>query len=182
MSIISTLYYHQKYISKRDTLILRDVNLTKSINASILSDKLKNLKWITHHYPDNPSLEIENLLSAIEIIKADKRKKMFVTDYQFISVILSMNDNSASRIWWRHHIYPEPDEKYFINWKNFLISKIINKNIEVIYTIKPLEGENDIFEGLISKDCYSNEKKNKILVLQTLNDCNEFKKLTNLKK
>ena len=107
---------------------------------------------------------------------------MFVTDYQFISVILSINDNSAARIWWRHHIYPEPDEKYFINWKNFLISKIINENIEVIYTIKPLVGEHDIFEGLISKDCYSNEKKNKILVLQTLNDCNEFKKLTNLKK
>ena len=182
LSIISTLYYHQKYISKRDTLILRDVNLTKSINASVLSDKLKNLKWITNHYPDNPSLEIENLLSAIEIIKADKRKKMFVTDYQFISVILSINDNSAARIWWRHHIYPEPDEKYFINWKNFLISKIINENIEVIYTIKPLVGEHDIFEGLISKDCYSNEKKNKTLVLQTLNDCNEFKKLTNLKK
>ena len=182
LSVISTVYYHQKYISKRDTLILRDTDLNKAINASILSDKLTNLKWLTHHYPDDPNSEIENLLSTIDIIKEDKRKKMFVTDYQFISVILNINDNSAARIWWRHHIYPEPDKKYFVNWKDFLINKIINENIEVIYTIKPLEGEHNIFDGLISKDCYSNEKKNKILVLQTLNDCNELKIFTNLKK
>ena len=100
----------------------------------------------------------------------------------FLNSSININDNSAARIWWRHHIYPEPDKKYFVNWKGFLINKIINENIEVIYTIKPLEGEHDIFDGLISQDCYSNEKKNKILVLQTLNDCNELKIFTNLKK
>ena len=43
---------------------------------------------------------------------------MIVTDYQFISVELSVNDNSA-QIWWRHHIYPDVNEKYFQYWKNF---------------------------------------------------------------
>ena len=28
---------------------------------------------------------------------------MLVTDYQFITVILSMEDYAASRFWWGHH-------------------------------------------------------------------------------
>ena len=57
LSLTSTVYYHHKYISKRDTLILRNIDINKSINASILDKKLKNLRWITHHYPKNPKLE-----------------------------------------------------------------------------------------------------------------------------
>ena len=55
---------------------------------------------------------------SIEIIKQDSRKKMIVTDYQFISVLLSINDNSAARVWWRHHIYPDVHEKYFLLFHN----------------------------------------------------------------
>ena len=100
---------------------------------------------------------------------------MLVTDYQFISVILDINDNSAARIWWRHHIYPVPNSKYFLYWKNFLLNKISNENIEVIYTIHPLEGEVNIFEGLISEKCYITKNLNKILVSQIIADCEEIK-------
>ena len=106
---------------------------------------------------------------------------MIVTDYQFISVLLSINDNSAARIWWRHHIYPDVNEKYFLYWKNFLLKKIINENIEIIYTIHPLEGEKNIFEGLISNDCYSKKNMNEILVLQKIIKCKELKMLVNQK-
>ena len=82
------------------------------------------MRWITHHYPENPKKEIENLLNTMKIIKNDKQKKMIVTDYQFISVILSIKDNSAARIWWRHHIYPVPGNEYFKDWKKFLLTKI----------------------------------------------------------
>ena len=175
LSLISTIYYHHKYISKRDTLILRNVDLNKSVNALVLDNKLKNLKWITHHYPDNPEDEIKYLLDSIKVIAKDDRAKMLVTDYQFISVILSINDNSAARIWWRHHIYPSPDKKYFENWKDFLLNKILKEKIEVIYTIHPLEGEKDIFSGLIDKSCVSKKEVNKILVMQKLKKCKELK-------
>ncbi len=174
LSLISTIYYQQKYINKRDTLLLREINLNKAADASILSSSLKNLKWITHHYPNNPDTEIENLLNTIEIIKGDNRKKMIVTDYQFISVILSTNDNSAARIWWRHHLYPEPGKKYFNYWKKYLLSKIINEKIEVVYTIHPLEGEDNIFKGLIAQKCYNEEKPNNILVIQKLKKCSDL--------
>ncbi len=174
LSIASTIYYHQKYISKRDTLLLRHINLNNAIDSAVLDNKLKGLRWITHHYPNNPSNEINFLLSSMEEIKKDKRKKMLVTDYQFIPVILGINDYSAARIWWRHHIYPEPSKLYFIEWKNFLLRKIIENNIEVIYTIKPLEGEHNIFDGLINDTCYSTKQVSKILIEQKLNNCKEL--------
>lgn len=180
LSFISTVYYHQKYISKRDTLLLRNVDLTKSIDASILDDKLKNLKWITRNYPENPKEEIQNLLDSIEIIKNDKRNKMIVTDYQFISVILSINDNSAARIWWLHHLYPTPQEKYFEEWKDFFLKSIKKNNIEVIYTVHPLMGEKDVLENMVSKKCSSKSKINNILDLQVLKNCEEIKKYPNL--
>ena len=173
LSLVSTIYYHQKYISKRDTLLLREYDLSQALDASILSQKLKNLKWLTHHYPNDPKKEISNLLNAIEIIKKDKSKKMIVTDYQFISVVLSADDNSAARIWWRHHIYPEPGKKFYNAWKNFLLTKIFKDNINVIYTVHPLEGENDIFEGMVDKKCYSTEWLSEILTVQKLKNCNE---------
>ena len=175
LSFISTIYYHQKYINKRDTLLLRKLDLNQSIDAVILSDKLKNLRWLTHHYPNNPETETQNLLNAMQIIKEDKKKKMIVTDYQFISVVLSMKDNSAARIWWRHHIYPSgPDQKYFLEWKKFLLNKIIENKIEAIYTVHPLEGEENIFQDLLDEKCYSNKKLNEILVLQILKRCDDL--------
>ncbi len=173
LSLISTIYYHQKYISKRDTLLLRKLDLKQTVNAEILSPKLKNLRWITHHYPKNPKKEIENLLVAMKIIEQDKQKKMIVTDYQFISVVLSIRDNSAARIWWRHHIYPVSGNKYFKDWKNFLLTKIKKDKIEVIYTVHPLEGETDIFQGMINSNCYSKIEITEILTVQKLQNCVE---------
>ena len=99
---------------------------------------------------------------------------MIVTDYQFISVILNLDDNAAARIWWRHHIYPQSGQKYFNKWKSFLLSKIKEKNIRVIYTVHPLEGEHDIFDGLIESNCIQKEKLNEILVIQRLQNCKEL--------
>ena len=138
-----------------------------------MSPKLKNLRWITHHYPKNPKKEIENLLVAMKIIEQDKQKKMIVTDYQFISVVLSIRDNSAARIWWRHHIYPVSGNKYFKDWKNFLLTKIKKDKIEVIYTVHPLEGETDIFQGMINSNCYSKIEITEILTVQKLQNCVE---------
>ena len=118
-SFISTIYYQNKYISKRDTLLLRNVDLSKAVDAGVIDPKLKGLKWITNLYPDNPKKEISNLMEIISIIKKDQRKKMLVTDYQFITVILSMKDYAASRFWWGHQGYPDKNNKYFYLWKNF---------------------------------------------------------------
>ena len=171
LSFASTIHYQNKYISKRDTLLLRNVDLSRAIDASKIHNSLKGLKWITNIYPNNPELEISNLNEIIEIIKRDDRKKMIVTDYQFITVILETKDYAASRFWWGHHGYPDTKNEYFYLWKNFLVSKIKKNEIEVIYTIKPLIGEIDILKNILSQNCYSENNINKNLEVRTMNNC-----------
>ena len=175
MSFISTIYYQNKYISKRDTLLLRNVDLSKAVDAGVIDPKLKGLKWITNLYRDNPKKEISNIMEIINIIKNDQRRKMLVTDYQFITVILSMEDYAASRFWWGHHGYPDKNNKYFYLWKKFLLNKIKENNIEVIYTILPLAGEEDILVGTLNKKCYSEKELRSDLKIQILKNCKELK-------
>ena len=179
LSFVSTIYYHHKYINKRDTYLLRNVNFSNSINGSEIDVKLKGIKWITHHYPDNPKKEIKNIIEAINIIKIDGAKKMIVTDYQFIGPILSIKDNTAVRLWWRHHMYPEQEEKYFIEWKSFLLDKIINKKVKKIYTIHPLEGEKNILMNILSEECYSKKILSDILDVMTLKSCKDINTFLN---
>ncbi len=174
LAFISTLHYQNKYISKRDTLLLRNADFNKSINASILDDKLKNLKWITPHYQENPKEEIAKLMRSIEIIKNDTRKKMLVTDYQFINVILETRDYAASRFWWGHHGYPDLKNKYFSIWREFLIKKLKENKIEVVYTIKPLMGEKDVLINVLSQNCYTKLNLNEIVDIQILRNCKDF--------
>ena len=101
---------------------------------------------------------------------------MIVTDYRVISVILDYRDNAASRIWWRHHIYPSgPEKPYFKEWKSFLINKIKEAEIKTIYTIHPLEGEKNIFQDLISAECYIEKKINEILTKQEIKICTDLR-------
>ena len=57
------------------------------------------------------------------------------------------------------------------------MNKIYKDKIDVIYTIHPLEGEKNIFEGLIENDCYNSDYINEILVVQELKECKELKSL-----
>ena len=53
-------------------------------------------------------------------------------------------------------------------------AKIKQNNIKVIYTVKPLEGERDILENILSKKCFTKSLTN-ILDIQILEDCDELK-------
>ena len=44
LSLVSTIYYHQKYVTKRDTLLLRDVNLNNAVDSLVIDQKLQGLK------------------------------------------------------------------------------------------------------------------------------------------
>ena len=95
---------------------------------------------------------------------------MIITDYQFISVFNNEYDNSVTRFWWEFHGYPTVNNKYFSYWKEFVLNKIRQNKIEVIYLIKPFAG------GIISLDnildeCSTKKKINEILDQIVLKDC-----------
>ena len=80
-------------MNNRSFLTLDSSKIKNAIHANILDEKLKKLKWVTVLYPDDPKKEILLLKEAIDIIKEEKRNKAIVTDYQFISILLSTDFN-----------------------------------------------------------------------------------------
>ena len=176
IAIFSTAHYANKYIHKRDFMDLRKANFEKTIDAEIIDGKLKGLKWISCYYLDNPKKEIDNLVEAINIIKNDKRKKSILTEYQFISVILSSYDYSPTQVWFMNHVVNEDkDSDFFKSYKKILIRQIVDNNIKVAYLIKPFWADDKIFEKGLNKNCYVKEEITEILTSYTLNDCLDFR-------
>jgi len=171
----TTMHYANKYILTRDFADLRKVDKKKSIDAKVLDKKLSGLKWITPLYPENPNKEISRLLEVINIIKNDKRNKAIVTDYQFISVILSTYDNSPSQVWFINHIFNQgKGSKYFKIYKKFFDDKLKENKIEIIYLVKPLWGGNDVIENGLNKNCIKKTKITEILDSYLLQQCVEL--------
>ncbi len=177
LTITSTFYYGYKYIHKRDFMDLKNVNMKNSIDANFLSPKLKGLNWISCVNPDNPKDEINRLLRAIEIIKNDKREKTLITDYQFISVILSSYDYSPSQVWYSYHVNPNRGSKYYDIYKKFFINILVNNKIKVIYIVKPLwDGLASVnhVNNVLSKECIKKKQITKILDSYELLPCKDL--------
>ena len=174
----STANYGYKYIHKRDFWDLQNVSLKNAINAEELDVMLKGLKWKTVLYPENPKEEISNLKEVINIIKKDDRKKSLITDYQIISVILSMYDYSPSKVWFEFHVNPSGGTKYYDVYKNFFINKLIENNIEIIYVIRPLWGGKYTVENVLNKNCFIKKNITKILDSYLLIKCKDFENQT----
>ena len=96
---------------------------------------------------------------------------MLVTDYQFISVLLSIYDNSPVRFWYEYHGYPTKENKYHAKYKNFFIEKLKNNQIEIIYTIRPLYGDKNVLKDILDKDCLIKEIHTEILDSNTITKC-----------
>ena len=171
----STIHYANKYVRTRDFADLRKVNLENAIDAKVLDNKLSGLKWITPLYPDDPKKEISRLKEAIIIIKNDARNKTIVTDYQFISVILSSYDNSPSQVWFINHIHNQKKRsKYYKIYKNLFIDKLKENEIEIVYLVKPLWIGDDFFEKGLNKNCLTKTKITEILDSYLLQQCIEL--------
>ena len=174
LTLSSTIYYFENYVSNRRFMDLNKVNLNKAIDGGKLNPIFKNIKWINLFYPEKPESEIIKLKKALEIIKNDNRKKMIVTDYQFISVLLSTYDFSPTRFWFHHHGYPSKENKYFLNWKNFYLNKLNENKIKIVYMIKPLAGETDPLKNILSDNCFKKEKLTDIIEVFIINKCSEL--------
>ena len=95
---------------------------------------------------------------------------MLWTNYSFFSSILNEKLFSPSR--W--HIfdgtdYPQKGNKYFISYKNLLTKLIKNNDIDVIYTIYPVEGS--LIYTYLDKSCFTEIKISKILNSYEINSC-----------
>ena len=157
----STVKYHYVYNEKRKFIDLQNYSLEKAIDASLIDKKFNGLKWITPAYYDDPLKEIELIIASINILKKDRRKKMVITNYQFLSLILEEDTNLINR-WYTHdnNSYPLKNHKYFNFYKKFINYSIKSNKIEVIYIIdaSPEGGiQFSHFKNYLSDNCFESK-------------------------
>jgi hypothetical protein len=170
----ATAKYHLRFNEHRKFNELEKVDLSKAINAEILSQDLKGLKWITYKYPNNPEVEIANLLKVMEILKNDNSKKSLITEYQFLAAALKIHDFSPNQ--WHHPSvsFPTSKQKYFAKYKYFFIQNLKRNNIDVIYETS--RTEKSIVEMIINKDCFFKERKTEMMIKFVIKKgCNDFR-------
>ena len=166
--------YHLRFNEQRKFNELENVNLNLALNSDKISKDLKDLKWITYEFPDNPKKELEGIKDIMNIISKEKQKKMIITDYQFIAPSLRIYDNSPNQ--WHHPgvSFPLSNNNYFEEYKKFFVNIIFKKELKVIYeTIN--EKENTITGLILDKDCFNQTRVHEMMVkLELSQNCEDF--------
>ncbi len=170
-TLASSVYYFYNYIHTRTFMDLKDIEMKNSVDGSKIDKRLSGIKWITVFYPNDPNKEIKNLKFAINHLNKDTEKKMLITDYQFISVFQNQYDFSVTRFWYDFHGYPSIDNKYFSYWKKFVFKKLKENEINLIYVLKPLHGEEKPLENLFN-NCLRKDMISDTLYRIDIKNCN----------
>jgi len=160
--LFATIKYHIRFNENRKFHELNDVNFKLFENAKKIDNKFFGLKWITPKYKNESSEEIV-LINEIKLhLLKDKRKKMLMTNYSIFSTILNQKLYSPSR-WFIFDgtDYPLKGNKYFESYKNLLIKIIMDNNIEVIYTIDPVESS--LVYTYLDRNCFKENEISNIL-------------------
>ena len=166
-----TTKYHVRFNEERRFHEMTNINFDLSIDAQRIDSKLSGLNWITPLFPNDPEKEIQLLNKTIDVLKNDKRKKIVLTNYSFLSSVLNENLNSPSR-WYIPNgaVYPLENNKYFDKYKNFLIKLINRKNIVVVYIVAPVKNE-ELYR-YIDRNCFTESDVAVFLKKLDIKKCN----------
>lgn len=156
LCLFTTIKYNERYNIKRKFHELTNTNLNNSIKINFFGDKLKGLKWISPHFED-PKNELRKINELYNLLKKDKKNKMLITEYNFLSSMLGQKLHAPSRTY-DDISFPLKNSKYFQEYQIFLIKKIKSNNINSIYIFEPKKISNERLNHLIfnyiSKDCF----------------------------
>lgn len=175
LCVFSTAKYHLRFNEQRKMINLENINLSNYIDAEVINNKLKGLKWISFNYADKPQSEIIFVKKFLEILEKDKKKIMIITNYQFFSFLLNKQLNSPSRWFERSVAYPDANNKYFNDYVFFIKKLIEDKRIETIYVDNIVKKEHDyVIEELINnypKNCVNKEFLEENIIRYQLLNC-----------
>ena len=171
--IFAVTKYHLRFNEQRKFNELEKIDLSVAVDAEAISGDLKNLKWITHLYPENPKEEILYIKEILNVLKQEKDKKIIITNYQFIASVLNIHDFSPNQ-WYHPSVsFPLREHKYFSEYKNFFINKIKKNKIKIIYETSA--GKTLNTEFVIDKSCFERKQVGKMLTKLDLKyDCKDF--------
>ena len=151
--LFATIKYHIRFNENRKFHELKYVNFKLFTNAKKIDEKFIGLKWITPEFKNESNKEIRLINEIKSHLLNDDRKKMLMTNYSFFSTILDQKFYSPSR-WFLSDgtDFPLQGNKYFESYKNLLIKIIEENNVEVIYTIDPVESS--LIYTYLDRNCF----------------------------
>jgi len=172
--IFSAAKYHFRFNEERKFHELSGVNFDLASDAKKIDKIFTGLKWISPQFENDPDSEINLLINVKSYLNSDERKKMLMTNYSFFSTILNQNLHSPSR-WYLNNGVAHPIEglKYFETYRAFFIKKIKDNNIEVIYTIKPINAW--FFKGILSEKCLETSNLDTNVSIHLILECDDLK-------
>ena len=148
----------------------RNINKSNFIDASIIANNLKGLKWITSKHLSQSRFEVDQLKESIIFLEANKDRSIIISEYQFINSEIDHNIYPPNRWYTSDGVsYPIKGNKYHENYINFFKKKLVEKNINKIYTIEPY-GKNT-FDFVFKLDCVETLKINEILFQHKITNC-----------
>ena len=172
--IFAVTKYHIRFNENQKFNELEKVDLSKAVDGGLISKDLKNLKGITHLYPQDPLKEVKNLNEIFDILKEEKEKKAIFTNYQFIAPSLNIYDYSPNQ--WHHPSvsFPLKENKYFLQYKNFFIDSLKKNEIKVVYETSEEKYLNT--KLIINENCYKASKVGEMITKLELNfECEDLK-------
>ncbi len=150
--LLATTKYHFRFNQERKMLDLENINLSNYYKAGNFASQLKGLKWITREYSTNPNKEIEKLVIIKEILKNEKKEIMFLSTYQFFSIILDKSLHSPNRWYGGEVAHPPKKNPFYDDYLSFIYKQIKKNRIKLIFVDVNLGNYHlELFEEILKK-------------------------------
>ena len=174
MCIFSTLKYHERFNIKRKFHELQYTSIENSVEASMISEKFRGLKWISPNF-DNPEKEIFYISNLLDVLKKQKNL-MLITQYNFFSSLTEKKLFSPSRTY-DLISYPRKNSKYYDNYKNHLVDLLKKNKIKKILIFESSKNYNldHLIFNYIKKECFNQKYLNENLLLLEIENCEILK-------
>lgn len=165
--LISTFKFHIRFNENKKFMEFTNTDFKTAVDAEILDKSLKGLNWISSNYKNSPNIEINLLKEAKQNIKADLSNKIIISDYQILQSISGIKEIAPNK-WFDVLSVPDKKNKYFDEYKNFFIKKVLQQNISTIYVV----GDKELFlKDMFDTECFERKKINEIVNKLSIKEC-----------
>lgn len=169
-NIFITFKYHEKFNVDRKFMDLQNIDKSKTIKASNISEKLKGLRWVTLTNQTKIKDEVKLLQDSIEFLRLNKNNSMIISHYQFINSEINHSVYSPNRWYTADGVsYPLKDNKFFDYYVDFFKTQLVKNQISKIYTIYPLNEKS--FNFVLKSNCIKTREINTLLSEHLLINC-----------
>ena len=153
--VFSTYKYGHRNIIERRFNDFQWTDMSVSMDAEIISSKLRGLKWVT---PLNWGLsrdvkkEIQIINDLKLLMKKDNRNKVLMTNFQLFSIISDNNIFYTQSAFFQNATNPDENSKFYKYYSQKINQFLKKNNILVIYFF---DVESLFFSKIIEEKCRS---------------------------